>query len=327
MKYVITGGAGFIGSHLARRFVQEGNEVVVIDDLSTGTVENVKDLDANPNFTLYPAGILSIRDWDSILAPGDIIIHLAATVGVNKVCINPLETLQNNFEPTLALLKLAREYRCRFFFSSTSEVYGELRSDWFLETDPLVIPGTHCGRSAYVLGKILSEQYCMNYAEQFGVPVIVARFFNTIGINQLSRYGMVVPTFIKQALSNEPITLFGSGHQTRSFCDVTDVVSAINLLINCNKAYGEVFNIGGIEKVTIRELAVHVKTVAGSTSPIVNIPFSLQRANGRDITNRNACIDKIKSFVSWKPGISWTKTVETLVANEKRNISPLMHSV
>lgn len=313
MKYIVTGGSGFIGSHLVKKLIHLGRSVVVVDDHSTGPLDNIMDSLTEPGLTLIENDILSMRNWDGLLEPNDVIIHLAATVGVNRVYVNPLETLNNNFQPTVFLLKKAAKHKCKLFFSSTSEVYGELNGDSSRETDPMVLPGTHCGRGAYVLGKIMSEQYCLNYARQFKVPVIVGRFFNVTGTNQIGKYGMVVPTFVEQALCNEPITIFGDGKQTRSFCDVMDIVDGINGLIEEEAAYGEVFNIGGTERITINDLATHIKHTLESKSEITHVYFPEQRANGRDVLHRCANIDKIKSLIGWEPRSRWIEIINKII--------------
>lgn len=315
MKYIVTGGCGFIGSHLAQSLILSGHQVVVIDDLTTGRTENIEDLISEPGFTFLEQDVLSIQHWDSLLEEGDWIIHLAATVGVNKVVTDPRQTLDNNYQPTVRLLELCRDHGCKLLFASTSEVYGELSTEASTEKDPLVVPPSLCGRSAYILGKIMSEQYCMTYARQYSVPVIIARFFNVTGNHQLDRFGMVVPTFIRQALHHEPITLFGNGDQTRSFCNVADVVAGLRGLMENEAAYGEVFNIGGNERITIRELGNFIKETLNSRSPVIHIPFPAHRKEGRDILHRSASIQKIKALTGWEPVIPWKKTIESMIAH------------
>ena len=316
MNYVITGGCGFIGSHLAHSLIYSGHKIVVIDDLSSGCIENIEDLLSNPDFTLIENDILSIKNWDTILSPHDVIIHLAATVGVNNVIKNPLQTLNNNYQPTLQLIKIALQYKCKFFFSSTSEIYGELNTDFSCETDSFFVPGSLCGRSAYVLGKILSEQYCMEYSRQFGLPVVIGRFFNIIGPNQVDKFGMVVPTFIRQAANNEPITLYGNGDQTRVFCDISDLISAVKLLLKEPRAFGEIFNIGGNERITIKELGHYIKENLNSSAPLVSIPFPPHRREDRDVLHRSACLKKIQSLTGWEPTTNWQDAVDSIIAHQ-----------
>jgi UDP-glucose 4-epimerase len=244
------------------------------------------------------------------------IIHLAATVGVDKVCCDPIETVKNNFEPTLLILELAKKFNCRLFFTSTSETYGELVGSSFSENENLVVPGTFCGRSSYVLGKIMSEHYCLNYYRQFGLEVIIARLFNVIGINQAEAFGMVVPSFVQQSLLNEPITVYGDGSQSRCFCDVSDMVKGIELLINNENCWGEVFNIGGTKKITILELAEFIKKTTCSDSEIVFKPFPDQRSEGRDILHRKGNMTKIRNFTNWEPQLTWQEVIENIIKYE-----------
>ncbi|MDP4216507.1 MAG: GDP-mannose 4,6-dehydratase [Bacteroidota bacterium] len=317
MKYVITGGAGFIGSHLAEDLIDSGEQVIVIDNLSTGSLSNLSGISSNDKFRLIISDVRSVRHWEDILDGNTIIIHLAATVGVNKVVCNSLETLENNFQPTLTLLNQALPLGCKIFLASTSEVYGESTGVCSSESDPLIVPSSHCGRSAYTLGKLTSEHYCLNYSRQFGLPVIVARFFNAIGLNQIGNYGMVVPTFVRQALAGEPITVYGTGNQTRSFCNVKDIVRAIRQLLQTDSAYGQVFNVGGSESITITELATYIKRVTGSSSPIVYKPFPPHRSLGKDILHRKARLDKICSVAGWKPLTSWHTVIDEIIDHQK----------
>jgi UDP-glucose 4-epimerase len=314
MKFIISGGAGFIGSHLAESLIKEGKQVVVIDNLSTGSLRNLQKIRNHAHFVFIENDVCSIQDWDSILTAGDVIIHLAATVGVNKVMVDALDTFENNLQPTITLLKQAHRFHCKLLLASTSEVYGELKEKCSSELDSLVIPNTFCGRSAYILGKINSEFYCLNYARQFDVPVIVARFFNVIGANQTDKHGMVVPTFINQALAGEPITVYGNGDQTRSFCNIRDLVEAIKQLVSIQKAHGEIFNIGSDQTVTIEALAQYIKEATHSVSKIVHTLFPEQRIDGRDIKHRCAFISKIKSFTGWQPVISWQESIDEIIA-------------
>jgi UDP-glucose 4-epimerase len=314
MKFIITGGAGFIGSHLAESLIEEGRQVIVIDNLSTGSLRNLHKIRDHKNLLFIERDVCGIKDWASILSAGDIIIHLAATVGVNKVMENAIDTFENNLHPTITLLEQAHRFHCKLLLASTSEVYGELKEKSSTEMDSLVIPNTFCGRSAYILGKINSEFYCLNYARQFDVPIIIARFFNVIGANQTDKHGMVVPTFINQALAGEPITVYGNGEQTRSFCNIRDLSDAIKKLGLTQKANGEIFNIGSDQTVTIDELAHYIKKSTHSVSKIIYTLFPEQRTDGRDIKHRCAFISKIRSYTGWKPLISWKESIDEIIA-------------
>ena len=286
-----------------------------MDDLSSGYLKNIEDLLTNPAFQFIQSDILGYTEWEKIIEPGDVILHLAATVGVNKVVVKALETLENNNRPTLFLLELAGKYHCKVFFSSTSEVYGELHSGPFSESDPLIVPSSLCGRSAYILGKIISEQYCVEYCRQKGVPVIIARFFNVVGNNQSSRFGMVVPTFIEQAFNSQPITIYGDGSQSRSFCDIEDLILAVRMLLNCPPAWGKTFNIGSAEAITINQLACYIREQIGSGSRLLHLPFPDNRSRGLDIRHRAACIEKIQAFTGWEPRVRWMESVDSIIAN------------
>ena len=313
MKYIITGGAGFIGSHLSQTLIDHGEKVVVIDNLTTGNAINLKGVIHHKNFTFLQTDVQTIKYWNRILSENDIIIHLAATVGVNKVMVNSMETIKNNSHCTQIILDAAVKHGCKVFFASTSEVYGNSDSVYSTETDALVIPGTYCGRAAYVLGKLMSEHYCINYHQHLNLPVIVARFFNVIGTRQSDAHGMVAPTFIRQALSNKPITIFGDGTQTRSFADVADTVTSVLKLIYTKEAYGEVFNIGADENITILELAKYIKAETNSASPIVFVPSPEQRSQGRDIHYRRPSLTKINNLLGCAPQVHWKTTVNRII--------------
>jgi UDP-glucose 4-epimerase len=319
MKYIITGGAGFIGSYFAEALLSEGKKVLIIDNLSTGSIHNLSGMLGNKNLQFMHQSIQDIRHWENIVGDGDVIIHLAATVGVNKVVSNALETIENNFYPTKTLLDVAIKHNCRFFFASTSEVYGELNHSFSEETDHMVVPSSHCGRSGYVLGKLMSEHYCLNYYRTYGAKVVVGRFFNVTGSRQLDSFGMVVPTFVKQALSGEPITVYGNGRQTRSFANVKDIIKGTLLLLENEKAYGEVFNIGADETLTIYELATYIQSATGSTSPIVFLPFPEARQSFKDIHHRKPCLNKMKSFTGWKCTSAWQMTIDAIIQHQKQH--------
>jgi UDP-glucose 4-epimerase len=313
MKYIITGGAGFIGSYLAETLVGAGKEVVIIDNLSTGSLDNLKGIWRSEKLLFISKSVQEVDRWEEFISRNDVIIHLAATVGVNKVVTNSLETADNNFLPTQILLGVALKYNCSLFLASTSEVYGELNEDSSCEVHPLVVPFSHCGRAAYVLGKLMSEHYCLNYHKKYGLKVIVGRLFNVTGERQVDTYGMVIPTFIRQALAGEPITLYGKGNQTRSFANVHDIVRAILLLLETDKAFGEVFNIGAEESITIAHLAGYIKEVTRSSSQVVYLNYPASRQGSRDIHHRKPSLEKIKSCIKWKPLVPWQITVDAII--------------
>jgi len=309
MKYVITGGAGFIGSTLAEELIAIGKTVLVIDDLSTGRISNLDKIILHTNFHFIMGDASSRETWNGILDPNDVIIHLSATVGVLKVCEDPLQTVNNNFKSTKTLLDLALQYNCKVLFASTSEIYGDKLSGLSHEDDPVNVFLNNQGRSAYVLGKLLSEHYCLSYFQAYKLPVIIVRLFNVIGPRQASEYGMVVPTFLQQALSNNEITVFGDGSQQRSFCDIRDITRAFQMLLKNDVAIGEIFNIGGPEPISISELANFIKKICDSSSVIKYLPFPSERSGGSDIHYRKPSIFKIKSKVGWTPEIHWKDTI------------------
>src|SRR5215510_5890336 len=254
MKILITGGAGFIGSHLAERYLNRGDAVHIIDDLSTGSIDNVKHLKANPNFSYDIETIRNYRHTAELVDQSDIIYHLAAAVGVRLIVESPVSTIETNIRGTDIILSLAAKKRKRVLIASTSEVYGKRDSVPFHEDDDLVMGPTNMGRWSYACSKAVDEFLAIAYWKEKGVPTVIARLFNTVGPRQTGRYGMVIPNFVKQALKGEDITVYGDGSQSRCFAHVSDVVGALIRLIENRKAVGEVYNIGSDSEVTILEL-------------------------------------------------------------------------
>jgi UDP-glucose 4-epimerase len=320
MRYIITGGAGFIGSNLAEKLLLLNCNVSIIDDLSTGQINNIRPLLAFPNCRFIRGDINEHRTWAGVVEKDDTIIHLAATVGVKKVCEDPFQTLTNNLKGIESVLRIALYTGCKVVYASSSEVYGQSEKPVLREDESLRAYAHQGGRSSYVLSKILGEHYCLNYYQAHKLPVIVCRLFNIAGPNQLSLHGMVVPTFIQQALSQLPITIYGDGEQRRSFCNVRDLADAVYTLVNSDNSWGEVFNIGNSETITINSLASFVKHETGSSSPIVHIPLPFERSDGKDIHHRTPCIQKIKAFTGWCPQISWRQTVRDVISYEQKII-------
>src|SRR5579871_1291294 len=274
MRVLITGGAGFIGSHLADAYVARGDEVTILDDLSTGSMDNVRHLKKNPRFHYtidsvhHNAAVAELVDWC------DIVIHLAAAVGVKLIVESPVRTIETNVRGTEVVLAQANKKKKKVLVASTSEVYGLSDQVPFREDGPLVMGATVKGRWSYACSKAIDEFLALAYWREKKLPVVVTRFFNTVGPRQTGRYGMVIPTFVRQALSGRPITVHGDGSQTRCFCDVSDVIDAVMKLMDHPGAVGQVFNVGSTEEVSIAELAEVVKVAAGSDSEIVQIPYS-----------------------------------------------------
>ncbi len=310
MHYLITGGAGFIGSHLAEALLADGHHVTIIDDLSTGRFENIAHLQGRPGFRFAIDTITNEIVLDRLASECNAICHLAAAVGVDLIVRRPVYTIQNNVMGTEAVLRAAVRYRVPVLIASTSEVYGKGARVPFQEDDDVVLGPTSRSRWAYAASKMIDEFLGLAYHREMGLPVVIARFFNTVGPRQTGRYGMVVPRFVKQALQGEPITVYGDGQQSRCFCDVTDVVRAIKGLMAHPEAVGRVFNVGSTEEVTIEALAHRVKAVTGSNSPIVYVPYDQAYAPGfEDMRRRVPDISRIQALLGWTPQIPLDETL------------------
>src|SRR6516225_9350041 len=273
MRILITGGAGFIGSHLADAYLGRGDEVFVLDDLSTGSIDNIRHLRANPRFHYTIESVHHAPTVAELVDQCDVVFHLAAAVGVRLIVESPVRTIETNVHGTEVVLAQANKKKKKVLIASTSEVYGLSEQVPFREDGPLVLGATTKGRWSYACSKALDEFLALAYWREKKLPVIIARLFNTVGPRQTGRYGMVIPTFVKQALAGRPITVHGDGTQSRCFGYVGDVVGALIKLMDHPAAVGEVFNIGSNEEVTIAEVARTVKAAANSSSEIVFIPY------------------------------------------------------
>lgn len=310
MHYLITGGAGFIGSHLAEHLLDGGHQVTIIDNLSTGRFENIAHLRDRLGFRFAIDDITNEIVLDRLASECDAIIHLAAAVGVDLVVRRPVHTIKDNVLGTEAVLRAAARYRAPVLIASTSEVYGKGSRVPFREDDDVVLGPTSRSRWGYAASKMLDEFLGLAYYRELGLPVIIVRLFNTVGPRQTGRYGMVVPRFIGQALRGEAITVYGDGKQSRCFCDVADVVLAVAGLIGHPQAPGRVFNIGSTEEVTIEELAQRVRAITGSDSPIVYVPYEDAYAPGfEDMRRRVPDISRIQGLLDWRPRISLDETL------------------
>jgi UDP-glucose 4-epimerase len=302
---LITGGAGFIGSHLADALLAQGHRVLAIDNLSTGRLDNIRHLLDKPDFHFARAGITDGIVLDRLASQADIIVHLAAAVGVKLIVERPVHTVKTNVMGTEAVLQVGLRYGCRVLIASTSEVYGKGSKIPFSEEDDVVLGTTSKSRWAYAASKMVDEFLGLAYQREYGLPVVPFRLFNTVGPRQTGRYGMVIPRFVRQALSGEPITVYGDGTQSRCFCDVSDAVEAIMALAQHPEAPGQVFNIGSSEEVTIRELAERVKVVTDSGSQIVYVPYTEAYAPGfEDMRRRVPDTSRIQALLGWQPQLS-----------------------
>ena len=311
--YLITGGMGFIGSHLAEALVTRGHHVTVVDNLSTGRFENIVHLTSHPLFRFAIEDIMNETVMDRLVSECDVVVHLAAAVGVQLIVENPTHTIETNVLGTHAVLRMANRYRKRTLVASTSEVYGKGIRTPFCEEDDVVLGPTTKSRWAYACSKMLDEFLALAYWREQELPTVVFRLFNTVGPRQRGRYGMVVPRFVRQALHGEPITVYGDGTQSRAFCDVADVVRAIIGLAEHPDAVGQVFNIGSTREITIRGLAELVKKELDSDSEIVFIPYEKAYGPGfEDMKRRVPDISKIQNLLGWHPEIPLEQTVHRI---------------
>jgi UDP-glucose 4-epimerase len=320
-KYLITGGAGFIGGHLCEALIQQGQQVVAIDDLSTGSLENIKPLRGVASFQFVRETIRNAQVLDRLSSQADIIIHLAAAVGVKLIVEDPVHTINTNVMGTEAVLATANRYGCKVLVASSSEVYGKGASVPFHEDyDCLIGPTTH-SRWAYATSKAVDEFLGLAYHRQFGLPVVVMRFFNIIGPRQTGQYGMVVPRFVRQALCGEPLQVYGDGEQTRCFADVADVVTAVIQLAGHSQAVGQVFNLGSTEEITIRGLAERIIALTNSRSTIQYLPYDEAYAPGfEDMRRRVPSIEKIRDLIGYQARCSLDDSLRKVIEFESSRL-------
>jgi len=314
MNTLITGGAGFIGSHLAEYLLDQGHRVFVIDDLSTGNIENILPLKTNSNFHYTIDTIMNVPVTAELVDRCEVIFHLAAAVGVRLIVESPVRTIETNVKGTEIILELAEKKKKKVVITSTSEVYGKAKKLPFSEDDDLVLGPTHKGRWSYACSKAIDEFLALAYWQEKGLPVVVARLFNTVGPRQSGRYGMVLPTFVKQALLGEPITVFGDGRQSRCFTHVTDVTGALFGLSQRKEAVGRVFNIGSDDEITILELAEKVKQLTGSNSEVRIVPYEEAYGEGfEDMSRRIPDISRIRKLIEYRPTFSIDEIIKTVI--------------
>ena len=314
MKVLITGGAGFIGSHLAERLLARGDEVIILDDLSTGSIDNILTIKNHPNLTYHIDTIRNYRLTAELVDTCDIIYHLAAAVGVRLIVESPVNTIETNIRGTDIVLSLAAKKRKRVLITSTSEVYGKRNRVPFSEDDDLVMGPTSKGRWSYACSKAIDEFLAIAYWKEKRVPTVITRLFNTVGPRQTGRYGMVIPNFVRQALTGQNITIFGDGSQTRCFTHVSDVIGAIIAVAEHQNAVGEVYNIGSNHEITILDLAKKIKHMTGSVSDIVFVPYDEAYEEGfEDMLRRVPDISKICSLTGYSPKIDLDGILESVI--------------
>ncbi len=316
MRALITGGCGFIGSHLAEALLARGDQVTVVDDLSTGRFENIQSLVDHPSFQFAIETIANETVMDRLVSECDIIYHLAAAVGVELIVHDPVRVIETNIKGCETILRIGARYRKKVMLASTSEVYGKSDKVPFAEDDDRVLGPTTRSRWSYACSKAMDEFLAFAYAKQLALPLVVMRFFNTVGPRQTGRYGMVVPRFVQQALRDEPLTVYGDGQQSRCFTYVGDVIKAVISLTDEPRATGRVFNIGSTEEVTIEELARRIICLAGSRSEIVNIPYDQAYEEGfEDMRRRVPDIRAIQALVGWQPETDLDGTLRQVITH------------
>lgn len=313
MKYLLTGGAGFIGSHLADRLIEKGDQVCVVDNLSTGVSKNLGSVKEKISFS--EGSILDKSLMDKLVSECDFVVHLAAALGVFNIVNKSLESLQTNLQGTEIVLEAADKYKKPILIASSSEIYGKNDKVPLSEEDDRIVGHPLKSRWSYSEAKAVDESLAYFYHQERNLPVRIVRFFNTVGPRQLGNYGMVVPRFVVSALKNEPLQVYGSGDQIRCFCHVDDAIRALLLVMESDKAIGQVFNIGNNQQISIMDLAKKVIAITGSKSKIVNIPYSKAYPEGyEDMQRRVPDILKIKNRVGWSPQIGLDQIIKDIAA-------------
>lgn len=321
MKVLVTGGAGFIGSHLCEALLAADNQVWAIDDLSTGRIGNIRHLEGKDGFKFVSDTIMNKAMLEEAVQWSDQVYHLAAAVGVRLIVEEPIRTIETNIFGTDLVLKMTNRHRKKTFIASTSEVYGKHAHGALQEDDNMVYGPTIKSRWSYACSKAVDEFLALAYYKKFGLPVVIGRLFNTVGPRQTGQYGMVLPTFVRQALAGEPITVFGDGSQARSFCYVSDVVGAMTALMEHPEAAGEIFNIGNDGEVSIRDLAELVKKKTNSASEVVLVPYDVAYEPGfEDMQRRCPSLKKIQKLIGYKPRVDLDGILDRVISHMREEL-------
>ena len=319
MKALITGGAGFIGSHLTERLLRDGQEVTVVDNLSTGSLKNIEGFETEPKFNFVEGDVRDAELMKQLMERCDAVFHLAAAVGVKLIADRPVHTIETNIGGTEVVLETANKFGKKILIASSSEVYGKNEAVPFSEDDDIVLGSTTLSRWSYACSKAIDEFLGLAFYQQYGLGVVIGRFFNTIGPRQTGQYGMVVPRFIQRALRGEPLSIYGTGRQRRCFCFVQDLVDAVISLMNCGEAAGRVYNIGSTEEIAIEELADKIIEMTGSKSKKEFISY--EKAYGRpieDMMRRVPGLERIKETIGWEPKTNLSETLQIIIESFKQ---------
>ncbi len=320
MRVLITGGAGFIGSHLCEALLDRGDEINVIDNLSTGRKKNINHLLPHENFDFFQTTIMNEWVLEDLINQSDVVYHLAAAVGVKLIINKPVETIETNIRGTENVLKFANKARKKVLIASTSEVYGKVPHDLLSENADRQYGPTTAHRWSYAASKAIDEFLALAYHKEYNLPVIIARLFNTVGPRQIGRYGMVLPNFVKQALANKPITIYGDGEQSRSFTYVGDCVRVLIGLMDHDESVGNVFNIGNSEEISIKDLAVRVKDLSNSKSELTYIPYEEAYEGGfEDMQRRCPDNSKIRQMLDYEPSKSLDELIQVTIDYHREN--------
>jgi UDP-glucose 4-epimerase len=321
--FLVTGGAGFIGSYLVERLLADGNAVTVIDDLSTGSLENLRGVISNSNLRVFESKVSECRALSEIVAESEAIYHLAAAVGVELVVNSPIRTIETNLRETEVILEAASRYGVPILLTSTSEVYGKSQKPAFSEQDDLLIGPPHLGRWSYACSKLMDEFLAMAYVRERKLPVTIARLFNTVGPRQTGKYGMVLPRFIAAAGAGLPLKVYGDGSQTRCFCYVEDTVEALLRLARTAAAVGEVINVGSEEQTSVLDLAHRVVSLMNSSAPIKLVPYEVALAPGfEDMRNRRPSIEKLWRLTGFRPSRPLDEIIRLIAAQPTKKGAP-----